>query len=78
VGPEQRGRGLARILVRALARAARARRCTTLSLEVREHNAAARGVYEKLGFTAEEHLPEYYEDGAHGLRYRAAIGRLIR
>jgi ribosomal protein S18 acetylase RimI-like enzyme len=73
VGPEQRGRGLAALLVRALARRAAGRGCDHLSLEVRERNAAALGLYAKLGFAAAGRLPRYYGDGAHGLRLRAPI-----
>ncbi len=78
VGPEQRGKGLAQVLILGLARAAASRKCATLSLEVRHDNVAARGLYEKLGFERGATLHGYYEDAAHGLRYRAPVATVIR
>ena len=50
--PAARGQGLARPLVAAAVDWARDRRARTVTLRVASDNAAARGVYESLGFTA--------------------------
>lgn len=71
VDPAARGRGIAGRLIRDLVRRL-PRRVTTLSLEVRHDNAAARGLYERLGFTLHEALPGYYPDGGDGVRLRLA------
>jgi len=73
VDPACRGRGLAGILLDALARSAQRRGCHWLSLEVRENNAAALGLYGKLGFVVRARLPGYYTDTEHGLRLRVDI-----
>jgi [ribosomal protein S18]-alanine N-acetyltransferase len=77
VGPEQRGRGLGKALVRALARVARARGCRWVVLEVRQGNASARAVYESLGFAIDRRLPGYYGPRRHGLRYKAPVTGLL-
>jgi GNAT superfamily N-acetyltransferase len=48
--PAHRGRGVGRALLDAVARAARTRGCCKVTLEVLEHNARARHVYEHAGF----------------------------
>ena len=59
VAPEERGKGLGEALLRhALAEAAAD--CDFVFLEVRESNAPARGLYEKLGFEAVGKRPGYY------------------
>ena len=68
VAPSARGQGLgARLVVRA-ERCARDRGCTGMQLEVRQDNAAARALYRHLGYDERQVLPDYYEDGATGLR----------
>ena len=71
VDPRCRGRGIGAVLVRGVARRLPAS-ITTLSLEVRHDNVAARGLYERLGFVLHESLPGYYPDGGDGVRLRAA------
>lgn len=78
VDPACRGRGLAGHLVIDLARRARARRCDTLSLEVREGNDAALALYDRFGFTRVRDLPKYYADGADGMRLRAPIAVVLK
>lgn len=73
-----RGQGWGGRLIAALARRARARGCTVLSLEVRAGNAPARALYERLGFVAVGSLPGYYADGADGVRYRRTLGAATR
>jgi ribosomal protein S18 acetylase RimI-like enzyme len=70
VDPAQRGRGLGSLLIRGLARRLPPA-FTTLSLEVRADNHAARALYQRLGFTVHEELPGYYLDGGDGVRLRA-------
>ncbi len=48
--PAFRGRGVGRALLNAAAERARARDCAKLTLEVREDNAQARGLYAERGF----------------------------
>jgi ribosomal protein S18 acetylase RimI-like enzyme len=48
--PDYRGRGIARALLKAVVRKARARGCVKVTLEVREDNTRARRVYEAAGF----------------------------
>jgi GNAT superfamily N-acetyltransferase len=50
VRPEWRGRGVGRALLRAVADWARAHGCCKVTLEVLDHNAHARGLYESEGF----------------------------
>jgi len=50
VAPEFRGRGIGRALLVAAEQRARARGCAKLTLEVREDNALARGLYAASGF----------------------------
>lgn len=68
VAPAARGQGLGEALVVAAERAALARACQSVSLEVRADNLAARGLYEKHGYRPLKVLPGYYDDGADGLR----------
>lgn len=70
---EARGTGVGAVLVAAVERAARARGCTRLRLEVRLDNAAARKLYQRLGFVAVADLPAYYEDASDGLRYEKTL-----
>lgn len=77
VDPRCRGRGIGGLLVRDVARRLPAS-ITTLSLEVRHDNVAARGLYERLGFTLFESLPAYYPDGGDGVRLRAPRAAVAR
>jgi ribosomal protein S18 acetylase RimI-like enzyme len=56
VRPDARRRGLARELVKAAATEAQKRGAEMLELEVLENNAAARSLYERLGFTTVERV----------------------
>lgn len=69
VAPGFRGRGLAAILMRDAEEVARERGSRRLRLEVREDNAAAIRLYERLGYRAFRRVAGYYADGAHGHRY---------
>lgn len=60
--PEARGKGLGRRLVEAVADRARAAGAGRLHLEVSEANAAARRMYEVLGFRQVGRRKGYYAD----------------
>lgn len=70
VAPEARNRGVGAALVEAAAREAVDAGAQTLSLWVREDNAAALRLYDRLGFapTGERH-PAVRADGLFELRY---------
>lgn len=72
VDPGQRRRGLAKRLIVAIIRRLPPR-CTTLVLEVRVDNRAARALYTHLGFTVTATLADFYGDGGPGLRYALAL-----
>lgn len=77
VDPAQRGRGVGSRLIRDLAERLPVT-ITALSLEVRSSNAAARALYERLGFFLQEELPAYYPDGGDGVRLRVERAALAR
>ena len=61
VHPEYRRRGIAAALISLLAEQAQAIGLAFLPLEVRESNAPATALYEKLGFTTVGRRKNYYE-----------------
>ena len=61
VAPEHRRRGVADMLLDALAERARALRLRFLTLEVRASNGPAIALYEKHGFSQVGRRPNYYE-----------------
>jgi ribosomal protein S18 acetylase RimI-like enzyme len=63
VHPDNRGRGLARLLVGALVEDARAHRVETLTLDVRGNNHAAMALYESFGFEVSGRLPDFVAVG---------------
>lgn len=68
VAASTRGQGLGRRLLLGAARTSRELGCSAMKLEVAVRNAAAIGLYEKLGFVTVARLPRYYENGEHALR----------
>lgn len=76
VEPSQRRRGLARQLVRALARHAGERGIARLCLEVSENNHPARTLYEKTGFRLDGTRRKYYRDGSTALMMSVAVAGL--
>jgi len=60
--PEYRRRGLAREILAGLYAEAKARGAVTMTLEVRESNAAARELYKNEGFYEIGMRPNYYQD----------------
>lgn len=74
VAHEARGRGVGQALMRAAERAAQARGCTRLRLEVRQDNAAAIRLYERIGYRRFGAYSGFYEDGADAWRYEKPLG----
>jgi ribosomal-protein-alanine acetyltransferase len=62
VAREQQRRGLGSALVRELVQEARQFGATSVLLEVRQSNRAARKLYEKLGFSESGRRKSYYRD----------------
>lgn len=62
--PEWRRHRIAEWLLLHLLRAVRDAGVTTVTLEVRESNAAAQGLYRKHGFVVADRVTGYYEDEA--------------
>jgi len=58
----QRGRGVGSAVLSDLIAQAREKRCQTLSLEVRESNAAAIALYEKHGFLVAGRRKRFYKN----------------
>ena len=70
VHPGFRGRGLGARLAQDVLGRLRRRGARSFSLEVRNPNPAAQGLYLRLGFRPAGPLPDYYGPGLHGLRMR--------
>ena len=74
VAPEHRGKGLGRLLVEALLGEARQRLVSSVFLEVRADNDAARGLYSSLGFQEIDRRTGYYQpDGVDAIVMTLAI-----
>ncbi|MFN3959680.1 MAG: GNAT family N-acetyltransferase [Parvularculaceae bacterium] len=74
VDPAARGQGVASALLAAAERAARARGCCVLRLEVRASNHSALSLYRRAGFTLLERKPGYYLDREDALRLEKRLG----
>ena len=63
--PDARGRGLARALVEAMEADLRARGGSAVRVETEDSSgyAAARSLYERLGYPIAAHLPHFYRPG---------------
>jgi ribosomal-protein-alanine acetyltransferase len=61
VAPEKRNRGLGVKIIRELLSRAQSAGATSVLLEVRESNLAARRLYEKLGFSQHGRRSNYYQ-----------------
>ena len=68
VGPEDRGRGIARALLAAVETAAIARGAVSMRLEVRADNAVAHDLYSRAGYRKFAVEEDYYEDHADAIR----------
>ena len=60
--PEDRGGGYGKMLLEECEEEARRRGAEILRLEVRRSNEAARGLYEKAGFTVTGERKNYYRE----------------
>jgi ribosomal protein S18 acetylase RimI-like enzyme len=75
VHPACQGRGIATALLSAAERSATQRGCDVLSLEVRDDNAAALRLYQKMGYTVIARVENYYDDQSPALRLEKEVGR---
>jgi ribosomal-protein-alanine N-acetyltransferase len=74
VAPSGRRQGFGKRLLQALLAKARATNSKSVFLEVRESNAAARGLYEKAGFEQAGRRKSYYKNPAEdSVLYRSAL-----
>ena len=62
VAPEKRNRGVGIKIIRELLLLAQSEGATSVLLEVRESNLAARRLYEKLGFSQQGRRSNYYRE----------------
>jgi len=74
VSPQMRGQGLGRALLLGIVVVLKEAKVQTLFLEVASDNAAARHIYEKIGFTRIGKRPKYYANGADALTYDLPLG----
>ncbi len=74
VAPPMSGQGVAVALLAAAERAAVARKCRCMRLEVHETNAAAISRYRKSGYRQFGRHAAYYEDGGDALRFEKPLG----
>lgn len=63
VGPGYRGRGIGRMLMKAVLNEFRTRKASFVALEVRPTNRAALTLYQSVGFVATGRRKAYYENG---------------
>ncbi len=68
VAPDQRGKGVAMLLLDAAEQLARDRQSVFLRLEVREDNAAAISLYNRRGYRTFGRVSDYYADGCSAVR----------
>jgi ribosomal-protein-alanine N-acetyltransferase len=73
VRADRQGAGLGRVLVDDLLAEAGRRGCSRVLLEVREDNAAARHLYEVLGFDQVAVRPDYYGSGQDAVVMRLRL-----
>lgn len=73
VDSARRREGIARRLMARVAYDAQMLGASTVSLEVDEHNTAARALYKRLGFTESGRRPHYYAKGHDALILRVSL-----
>lgn len=73
VNPDFRGQQIAQQLVEMCERSALEQGSTTLRLEVRNDNIAAKNLYQKLGYKPLKVLIHYYDDLADGIRMQKRL-----
>ena len=75
VAPDAAGQGIGTLLLAAAEKAARARRCDRLRLEVHAQNAAAIRRYRKSGYQQFGMHFDYYDDHGDALRFEKSLHR---
>jgi ribosomal-protein-alanine N-acetyltransferase len=78
VAPPMSGKGVAGALLAAGERAAAARKCRCMRLEVHDANAAAIACYRKSGYRQFGCHVAYYGDGGDALRFEKPLGVRFR
>jgi ribosomal protein S18 acetylase RimI-like enzyme len=77
VDPVDRGTGLGPLLLADCETTARARGLRLLRLEVREDNAGAIRLYERLGYHPIGRYPDYYADNTDALRFEKRLREAV-
>jgi ribosomal-protein-alanine N-acetyltransferase len=75
VHPDFRGLGIGQMLVRRVLDECREREASTVGLEVRLSNTAARELYRQLGFVETGSRPKYYENGEDAILMECDLDR---
>ena len=75
VSPEMRGKGYGERLLQAAEKAARAKHCVFMRLEVNINNQAAINLYQRSGYRNIGRIPGYYEDGSDAFRMEKLLRR---
>jgi ribosomal protein S18 acetylase RimI-like enzyme len=73
VGPGFRGQGVGRRLEQAAEKAALAKDCVSMRLEVRRDNISSIRLYEAIGYRQIGVIEDYYEDHMDALRYEKQL-----
>lgn len=73
IASSARGQGLGGRVVHELEKRCRRAGFARIHLEVAHGNAAALGLYEKLGYRRARSMPEFYEDGTDAWRMEKAL-----
>jgi ribosomal-protein-alanine N-acetyltransferase len=73
IDPACRGKGIGRLLLNDALRELRERGVRHVYLEVRADNDRAIALYEKAGFECVRLLPDYYDEGRHGISMKLTI-----
>jgi ribosomal protein S18 acetylase RimI-like enzyme len=73
VAPHMAGRGIAPLLLDAIEKRARARKCRAIRLEVHQSNHPAISRYRKSGYLEFGRRQGYYEDGGDALRFEKPV-----
>lgn len=78
VVPEARGHRVGDTLMRHALQAVEGQGVRKCTLQVREDNDPALGLYSRLGFLSDGRLPDYYGPGQDGLQMSAPLGTEVR
>jgi len=77
IDPKFQGKGLGQKLLDECELEAARRGCKVMTLEVREDNDRARGMYERLGYEVIDVVKDYYEDGSPAIKMSKPLKRRI-